>query len=272
MPDDKELTEEEKAVAGTGESDQVGTDGKPIAAEGAKSEGEEKSDDGAKGEDGGDDAAELTPEQIAELTKNPALREAILGDTGAQDSLDKVVAEALAESQRVQAQDKATSEQKATVDEALKKASEDGDYSELGRLAADSIARSREVDRIRPGVVQDVYAEYDAAVSAVYGDEIAKLSEEDRKALNRSGFASDGDFLEAVFTTLRDKHAESVRSESTEQLTEAQKAAENATVGAKARGDGTASLPGGSAEQGALSENLGDLIRQGLTEGLDIEE
>jgi len=74
-----------------------------------------------------------------------------------------------------------------------------------------------------------------------------------------------------ALTELDRLKAEGIRGEATGEVDAAKKAAQHAKTAVDARSDATGTLPGGSAKE-EVGESIGDLMRQGMEEALDVEE
>ena len=220
-----------------------------------------------------DEQADLTQEQLDQLIKNPKVLEAVLGSQPAQDAIDKWIEDVLTETKTTEIKKKEDESQRATLDEALKKATEDGDYSDLGRLAADTIQtqRSREaaLKQYAPAIQEAQLAALDEALTATFGPEIEALSEDEYKSLNRGNFGTDGEFLRAVIGKLGDKRLELARSD----VSEVERRAKAAEDAARGRADGDIMLGGGATEQPSDSgASIGDLMRAAMDEALGESE
>lgn len=219
---------------------------------------------------------ELTPEQIAQLAENPAVVEAVLGSKTGQSALDILLQQLTEQNARTVAERAVQAKEAATFEEAIKKGQEEGDWSDFGKLTAESLLKKAEDDKVHKEAMGTVVRDLDDAVERVYGDVIDNLTQEELNSLARGNFRSDVDFMTAVLKTFDSKRTEMVRSEAgskASEATAADEAAKLASAAATARSKaGLGAIPGGTGVE-SKGDSVGDLIREALRGDLaSIEE
>lgn len=230
------------------------------------------------------DAESDTPEEKpvveAEVKADDAKSDGEGEDEGDEIDLKSIIEELLKEHDTQKETAKQREDAEAAFAEAVKKAEEEGDYEELGRLFHQSIKATQQaeavaadeqkvLERARVGFAQEL----DTVVASVWGDVIDSLTAEDLKSLDRSNFKTPLEHTTAVFKHLDSKRQEMVRSSVGKETSE--RAAETAAAAGKVRSEqaGIRALPGGTPSESKLNgSDIGTLMRQGLAGALDTEE
>lgn len=223
--------------------------------EGSAQEGEQKVEEDKDDEEQAT-VPQLTNEQIAALAKDERLQKAVRGEQA--DSLQAFIKQTLDEQEQTKENEKAQAAQRQSLEDAYKALRENDDPGPLAQIAAEQYEKAREADKVSGQVSDAVARELAEFVEAVYGDTIKGMKPEEVKALDKMTVVD-------ALVELDRRRADSIRGESASQVSEAEKAAQNAAAAAKARGDAGGQIPGGSAEE-AVGDDIGTLLRQGLGE------
>lgn len=217
----------------------------------------------------------LTPEQVKQFANDPAIQKAVREgiQTPEAPNLDALVAQAFAAADQERVVTEENEKVTATIEEAVKQA-KDGSPEALATLAIADFEEAKQQSTLRPQLQAEANQTLANAIAATYSEEIESLSEDDRKALNRSNFQSDQAHLATVMSKLRTVSVSGLQKELGDKNKDAAESEKNQETATKAREDGTiGALPGGKAESGGLqSEDIGALMREGFKDVLSAPE
>lgn len=216
---------------------------------------------------------QLTPEQIAAISRDPNTAAAILQGEVGQQALNALIQEVLGEVEEESRYEQARAAAMAPVQEAVRRGQEDGDWSELGQMMAQRWQQQQILgalsQRIRPQIENDVrlgiLQEVDTAVESAFGDQLNELSQEELASLRRSNFQSDADFYSATMKAVRGKIESRIKADLENEVSAARQAMAATATAGRARQDGLGVLPGAISGEGVGAVSIGSLVRQALT-------